>query len=830
MLSAERSNANIFIAAAAAALVALVVGFAVYAYQNEKKRNFESFAERVSRETAQSAIDVENRITTLDLVVNATSNHITQAERIGGNYASTGNLRPYLIDITQELSTLRTVVVIDPQGIVTDDLREGQPGRGIDVSDRAYFMAHLSGGVDGTFIADPVVSRVDGKWTWTLSTAARDASGKLLAVVLASVDENYFQDIFNQSAPTQGLEKFLLHVNGTVLEASAQHKPLLGTKIDNLPLIETVKRDGAIVSSSIEGPLNRQGFLVAAQSVESWPAVVVNLLSRKEIDAQLSGFLWLTFLAAGVISMMIASAAMLMIGFVGMRAASEAAIRESETKFRSAFQNAALGNLVFGKDGVIQMCNATAEKIFGNSANGVVGENAAYLFPEARGKDFGDFIRKFMVTASSGSSGIGVETTALRKDGNEFPISLIASEMSTRQDGLIIGSFTDLTELKSLQEQVFHVQRLEAVGQLTGGIAHEFNNILAVVMGNAELLKEQAELTESSEAMAGIIVSSAERGAQLTQRLLAFSRKQSLKPQVLEIDELVTDMVALLTPTLGESIRIEARTPSGIWNAYADRGQVEAALLNLAINAQHAMPDGGGLLIECANQRFDRADMQDGIEVRAGDYVVLSVTDQGTGMSVAIKNRAFEPFFTTKDVGQGSGLGLSMVFGFAQQSGGYAAITSEQGKGTTVSIYLPRARDEETAKELSRERQVSPGGGEIILVIEDDLEVRNLAESILESLGYKVFGVPDALGAREALSRLPPVSLILSDIVLPGGVSGPQFVDEIRPEYPDIKIIFMSGYAAHAAKHHSITLLDEVVLRKPFRKSQLAEAVRAALE
>ena len=385
----------------------------------------------------------------------------------------------------------------------------------------------------------------------------------------------------------------------------------------------------------------------------------------------------------------------------------------------------------------------------------------------------------------------------------------------------------DVTELKRTGELLQQAQKMEAVGQLTGGVAHDFNNLLAVIMGNSELLT--LRLGENDSLLTPIIRAT-KRGSELTRRLLAFSRQQPLAPRIVNLGALVSGMNEMLGRTLGATIEIEAVVGPGLSNALADPGQVENALLNLALNARDAMAGGGKLTIECANADLDQdyADKNPG--ARAGAYVSLAVTDDGRGMSQEEQARAFEPFFTTKEVGKGSGLGLSMVYGFASQSNGHVNIYSEAGLGTTVRLYLPRVDGDSPTADSGTEGEIPMGFGETVMVIEDDPDVRRLAVQLLKGLNYRVTARADAIEAERTLADGATFDLILSDVVLPGGVSGPDFAEAARARDPNIKIIFMSGYPAVAARRNGFIGSDGILLNKPFRRRQLAEAIRKMLE
>ncbi len=314
----------------------------------------------------------------------------------------------------------------------------------------------------------------------------------------------------------------------------------------------------------------------------------------------------------------------------------------------------------------------------------------------------------------------------------------------------------------------------------------------------------------------------------MTQLLLAFSRRQPLHPKPVDLSALLPGMRALLERTIGETIEVIWNLSPNLWFALADPGQIENALLNLGLNARDAMPEGGTLSISCSNEYLgpEHADRIEGIE--AGDYVLLAVSDSGTGMAPETLEHAFEPFFTTKEVGQGSGLGLSMVYGFAKQSGGQVAIESQLGKGTTVKLYLPRAQGGEGEAKDSAAQEPEPGHGETVLVVEDDPDVCQLVETMISGLGYRVISAPTAVEARNALND-NQVDMVLSDVVLPGGVSGPAFAEEVRTANPELPFLFMSGYPAEVSGQMAPLRPGDVLLNKPCKKLNIAAALHAAL-
>ena len=460
------------------------------------------------------------------------------------------------------------------------------------------------------------------------------------------------------------------------------------------------------------------------------------------------------------------------------------------------------------------------------------------MAPITPGVTFEDLVRAFAAQVGIGGSDEETETwVAKRLDRRRKPAQSYDYQRSDGEwievsdfileDGSVFTVGNIITERKRMEAELRQAQKMEAVGNLTGGVAHDFNNLLGVIMGNAELLEDSLG---SDDKQLHAIVRAATRGSELTQRMLAFSRQQPLRPQSIDLWALVSGMSNLLTRTLGETIEIETRTAPDLWSVSADPGQVENVLLNLALNARDAMPDGGKLTIACENVHLDASFAVCNREVEAGDYLVLSVSDNGTGMSAEVRARAFDPFFTTKDVGEGSGLGLSMVYGFAKQSGGQVTIYSEEGRGTTVKLYLPRTGKAPDSGKADQDADTPRGQDEVILVIEDDPDVRDLSVQMLEGLGYRVINAPHAARARELLANGTHVDLVLSDVVLPGGTSGPEFAEEARTLRPDLMVIFMSGYPAEAATRNGLLGPDTVLLNKPFHRRQLATALRTALD
>jgi signal transduction histidine kinase len=384
-------------------------------------------------------------------------------------------------------------------------------------------------------------------------------------------------------------------------------------------------------------------------------------------------------------------------------------------------------------------------------------------------------------------------------------------------------------DIAELNDRLRRSQRLEAVGQLTGGVAHDFNNLLTVVLGNAELLVELNRHQPQQRQLAEMIGSAAQRGAALTQRLLAFARKQALDPKSVDLNPLLASLDPLLRRTLGEHIEIELIRAAGLWPALVDQGQLENALLNLCLNARDAMPEGGRLTLETANARLDADYAARNLEVQPGQYVMLAVTDTGQGIAPEHLQRIFEPFFTTKEPGKGTGLGLAMVYGFVKQSGGHVAVYSEPGQGTTVKLYLPRSSTGSGAADAAAAAAVPVGGSETILLVEDDEAVRQFAAAQLVSFGYRVIEAADGPAALAIVEARDDIDLLFTDVVMPGGMNGRRLAEAVQRLRPGLPVLYTSGYTENAIVHQGRLDSGALLLTKPYLRSELDRMVRAAL-
>ena len=479
--------------------------------------------------------------------------------------------------------------------------------------------------------------------------------------------------------------------------------------------------------------------------------------------------------------------------------------------------------LVTDTAGNFVQVSPSALTIIGYDPTEMVGHSAAeFIHPDDL-----ENTRDEMRTARRGQNKRNFETRYIHKDGHAISLNWTGTWSEPVRRHFFIGR--DLTEKQAADAQIRQVQKMDAVGQLTGGVAHDFNNILTVITGTIGILEEAVADKPDLVAIARLIDEAAERGANLTKHLLAFARKQPLQPIEVDVNRLALEAAKLLHPTLGEHIEITPMLADDAWTAMVDPNQLTTAILNLALNARDAMPNGGKLALETRNVFLDDSYASMHSEVTVGHYVMVAVSDSGTGIPAALLEKVFDPFFTTKEVGKGTGLGLSMVFGFVKQSGGHIKIYSEEGHGTSVKIYLPRATGlAQTTAEATLASSVE-GGDDVILVVEDDAMVRRYVITQIESLGYKTFEAANAAEALAVIDTSATIDLLFTDVIMPGTMNGRQLVDEALKRRPALKTLYTSGYTENAIVHHGRLDSGVLLLAKPYRKSELARMIRMAL-
>ncbi len=480
----------------------------------------------------------------------------------------------------------------------------------------------------------------------------------------------------------------------------------------------------------------------------------------------------------------------------------------------------------------ILFCNDALSRLTGYPPEELIGHSPRRLQGAQTSRVELDRIRQALQSAQP----IHAELINYKRSGEPYWLELDIVPLADAEGRCthFVSVQRDVTERKRSEERLresearlMQSQKLESIGQLTGGIAHDFNNLLTVIIGSTESLPEQLASNPRLSDLAQMAKSAGERGAELTNRLLAFARKQALEPRPTQPWAIVQDMMPLLRRTLPETVRIETAPDDDTWPIFVDPGQLESALLNLCINALDAMPQGGALLFETANTFLDQAYCDSNAEVRPGEYVMVAVADTGVGIAPQDLARVFDPFFTTKR--DGTGLGLSMVYGFAKQSGGHVKVYSERGMGTVVKLYLPRAEPTESPAARGAPAEADLRGQGVILLVEDDDLVRNHAVRALEEMGYSVLHAANGAQALQIVRGGASFDLLFTDVVMPGGMNGPQLAAEVATLRPGVPVLFTSGYTENAIVHHNRVDAGVHLLHKPYTRRKLAEMLRRVL-
>jgi PAS domain S-box-containing protein len=571
----------------------------------------------------------------------------------------------------------------------------------------------------------------------------------------------------------------------------------------------------ALKSAAASGKFEAEGWRVRKDGSRFWASVVIDPIRAE--DGRLVGFAKVT-------------------RDISERKAAADALQRREQEFRLLVQGVTdYAIYMLDAEGQVTNWNAGARRITGYEKEEVLGQHFSLFYtPEDRASGLPDRALKAATTEGRFEH----EGWRLRKDGSRFLAHALVEPIGD-SDGKFIGYAKitrDITEkqeaaaaLRKAEHALVQAQKMEAIGKLTGGVAHDFNNLLQVIAGNLQLLSREVAGNERAERRVEGALAGVRRGAKLASQLLAFGRRQPLEPKVVNLGRFLGATADLYRRTLGDAVEVETVIAGGLWNTFVDVVQVENALLNLAINARDAMNGVGKLTIEVGNAFLDEAYARVNADVVAGQYVLIAVSDTGTGMTPEIMAQAFEPFFSTKPEGQGTGLGLSMVYGFVKQSSGHVKIYSEPGHGTTVKLYLPRSHEAEDLL-APAETRLASGGTETVLVAEDDEEVCATVVEMLSELGYQVLKAHDGESALAIIQSGIKIDLLFTDVVMPGPLRSPDLARKARERLPDIAVLFTSGYTQNAIVHGGRLDPGVDLLTKPYSREDLARKVRQVIE
>jgi len=733
--------------------------------------------------------------------------------------------------------------LLDDRGGVV--LTGDYPTKPADVGDRDFVRAMLTGH-PGTYIGAPIVGRFAGRPLFTVARLRHTGAPHFDGALLVSVDPAYFVSFWRTVIAGDGAVS-MFRDDGVVLATTvpaAQEAPRMPA---DSPMLARLKEAtaGDFISAGRDG-VER---LYAYRKLQGYPIYVSFGIATDVLFAPWRAQLVSYGLLAMAMSLCLAAMTLLIMRYVGRqeedarrlagttrqlrdemstREQAEREARRSQEDYRTLYlKTPVMLHSIDRRGNVINVSDFWLEQM-GYQRHEVIGRKSSDFLTEAS--------RKFNVEIGlpalmQGGAVRQVPLQLVRKDGTVFDV-LTNSLAECDKAGVFLRSLAvsfDVTDWKRAETQLRQAQKMEAIGQLTGGIAHDLNNLLTVILANLE----RAEMVRGDAGRLARAIAGAQRGADraaaLTSQLLSFSRRQPLAPHAVDVGRLLARLSDLLRRTLGEAIEIETATSGELWPAFCDPGQLESALVNLAVNARDAMRARGRLTIEADNSLLDEDYARTHAEVKPGEYVMLAVTDTGCGMTPDIVERAFEPFFTTKPEGKGTGLGLSQVFGFAKQSNGHVRLYSEPDQGTTVRLYLPRAPAGAVPAAGRPPTALVPTGSETILVVEDDHDVRTTVAGMLDDLGYTVIEAADPDEALRALEARK-VALVFTDVVMPGSMTSRQMVERALHLQPGIKVLFTSGYTQNAIVHHG--RLDEGVhlLSKPYKRDELARKLRSLLD
>ncbi len=776
------------------------------------KRELSAFAQLTAGHTFEVAAGLEEALKFTEATLSVAA---------GSGAADEESIAAMLRDVASNARGLKDILVLDAQGKVVHQAA-GRADIARDWSDRPYFTQFQQTPALKFSLGAPFkrgARSAAGEWFIPVAHAWHRSNGDFAGVIVGLMDRQFFDRAWTFDSEIKGLSIALISADGTLIMRRPFDDRMLGQPtVDRDTLAQLTGRDSATLET--RSPVDGENRLVAYRRVAGYPDLVT--LIAQPLDIVLAGWWRIVWIVGSI--WLVAS---LLLGALGAWLAREMKARGAlENRYQALFNSIPYPVIVSDNETRrIMASNDATTRQYGwePDRNATLPEDFSVL--AARRDDFVPDV----ATVISGQRHrnrdgaiIDVELAVRRINYNGRPALLtVAVDVSDR--------LRAERERRAAEEQLRHSQKLDVLGQLTGGIAHDFNNILMVIIANAEALAEKDGIDVDTRKGLDRISDSAQRAEDLTRQMLAFSRKQPLRPRPTNVNDLVTDTGKLLRRTLGGQIEIESILADDVWAVDIDRAQLETSLVNLCLNARDAMPTGGRVLIETQNVSIDAAQAAFLPGVSAGSFVQITVSDTGRGILPSDLDRIFEPFFTTKASGKGAGLGLSMVYGFIKQSNGHISVTSEIDHGTIFRLLLPRFAGP-VPEMTARPSTPVVGGGERILIVEDNPQVRASVVRQVQSLGYAVTDAEDGAAGLAACEAAPrPFDLMLTDVVMPG-MNGKALADAVAPRWPTTKIVFMSGYTDNVLGKSGENDGNVRLLSKPFRKSDLAQMIRQALD
>ena len=820
-------------------LLAAVLTASLLTYRSEALHNGERRAENLafilSDHIASTASAIDTTLQQMTLV----------ASRIGGVHATSNAWADTLTAARSGIAGIAVLVIVDETGIIrhtTSPIILGQSRAS------TYLFRRLLAEPDSGLVVDtPFRGRSTGQWVIPFGRRLTGPDGKFAGMIVATLELDKLRSFYRTIDVGRGGSIWMLHPEQAVLFREPSRTDATGEIAADNPLLalQRQKPEAGVLRSALEtgGPIYLNAYRLVAT-----PQVLITVsLAENEVLAAWNVAALIATLVLGGIALLLIFAWRVIMREIQARAAAEAqaiaqaealaaatkeraeadaALRTTQARFQSIMDHSPMMVSLRDAEGRFIFINRAYEVFSRQSSESMYGKTVA----ELRSKEYEDSIPVSDKAVIEGRRAMQWEMTIPKPDG--LRVALVVKFPIYDDDGKVVsvGSIlADVTDQKRAEAQLAQAQRIEAVGQLTGGIAHDFNNLLTSILLNADVLS--SILDDGTRPLAEAIRQASERGAELTQRLLAFGRRQMLEPKPTDITVLLAGMEPPMRRMLGANVGIAFRNAPDVATVIVDPSQLEATIMNLVSNARDAMPNGGQLTVETANYVPGSDGPAENPEIKAGSYVVIAVRDTGSGMPPEVIERAFDPFFTTKDVGKGTGLGLSTVHGFVKQSGGFVRITSEVGVGTVVWIYLPQA-DVAPApvRPVEEPRPAVPTGDELILFVEDDPMVRQHTGRLLSELGYQIVTADNAAEALKKADEGCKPDLLFTDLVMPGGMNGRQLAVRLRERWPDLRVLFTSGYSHGTMSTADAPLVAREILNKPYRRSELAARLREALD
>jgi len=818
-MNSDRLRASVRILFAGVFLVlALLLGGGLWLERDAAMRAAQSRAENLALILANH---LERTIGAIDTTLAQLAWH---SARVGGPKAPSDAWDTVLASALSGLAGVGSLTVIDENAVIKHSTIPSIVGQS---RTEQLLVRQLSAAHSGTLAADtPFRGLVNGQWLIPLGRRLPPTEGNFAGAVIATLEPMRLAEFYRTVDVGRGGMIWVLHPEGSVLFREPILAEVTSDPVRDNPLLARLK--DAPSSGFLRAPFDAGGpeYFSAYRLIPNPPLALAVSLSETEMLAAWRARATVAVAILLGFGILLIFAWRMITREIRARAEADAALRANQAQFQSIMDHAPMMVSLRDLDGRFTFINRAYVDFAQQSEESILGRTVA----ELRSKDYGDSITVQDRDVIEQRRAMQWEMTVPKSNGLRNVLVVKFPLFDATGKVISVGSIlADITEQKQAETQLAQSQRIEAIGQLTGGIAHDFNNLLTSILLNADVLASM--LDDKLRPLAEAVRMAAERGADLTRRLLAFGRRQMLEPRPTDVKELLAGMEPLMHRTLGEHIEIRTQHAADLWSATVDPGQLENAVLNLAVNARDAMPGGGRLTIETANVELDAEQAAIYPEIKPGQFVMIAVGDTGSGMPPEVAARAFEPFFTTKDVGKGTGLGLSMVYGFVKQSGGHARIYSEVGIGTVIRLYLPRSAVAGIVTTAAPSLVADlPTGKETILFVEDDPMVRQHTGRQIIGLGYDVVPAENAAEALALVEKGCAPDLLFTDVVMPGGMNGRQLALRLRERWPGLRVLYTSGYAHGALTIDGETVPTKYVLGKPYRRRDLANKLREVLD